>query len=319
MNVADHCGLADPEGTLMQAAREAWIRWCREDRSLAVVDDLVDLRGWTRTAAPDARGAVVAAVAARTKIDQAAIAALVWLLIPGARVTAERLHDLSPDVDALVAGQLWIEAASAWRLRGPGIARTILQLTRRAVCAELGVGEGAQRRDRAWAISDRSARIDELVAAAPDEDDEDPFWRVTELLMEVMDEGVVEVFDAWLIGELARVAHYSKAPGRRGRLGLTTPAVVETVAQHVHLSTRGLRRRAVKTVDRIAEYVAVRDDPARFAVWRARHPAASLTAREEMQLVIGEDESAYWVRARSRAADSSARDEPSGPRRSESA
>jgi|SRR5665811_572741 len=319
MNVADHCGLADPEGRLLKAAREGWIRWCREDPSLAVVDDLMDLRGWTRTAAPDARGGVVAAVAARTKIDQAAIAALVWLLIPGARVTVAQLHDLSPDVDALVAGQLWIEAASAWRLRGLGIARTILQRTRREVCADLGVGDGAERRDRAWARSVRGERLDETAAAESCEDEADPFLQVTELLIEAMDDGVVEVFDAWLIGELARVAHYSEAPGRRGRQGLTTSAVVETVAQHVHLSTRGLRRRAVKAVDRIAEYLAVRGDPARFAVWRARRPAESLTVRAQMQLVIADDESAYWVRSRSRAADESVREEPSGPRRSESA
>lgn len=315
MNVAGHCGLADPEAPLMQAARAAWMRWWREDPSLAVVDDLVDLRGWSRTAAPDARGVVITAVAARTKIDQAAIATLVWLLIPGARVVAEQLQDLSPDVDALVAGQLWIEAASAWRLQGPAIARTILQRTRREICAELGVGDGAERRDRSWATSVRVERFDETVAAAPGEAEDDPFWQVTELLMEAMDDNVVGVFDAWLIGELARVAYASGAPGRRGRVGLTTPSVVEIVAQHVHLSTRGLRRRAVKAVDRIGEYLAVREDPARFAVWKARHPASSLRASEEMQLVIAEDESASWVRARSRAADASVRDPASELRR----
>ena len=293
----------------MPAAREGWIRWCRDDPSMAVVDDLVELRGWTRTAAPGARGAVAAAVAARTKDDQAAVAALVWLLLPGACHTAEQLHDLAPDVDALVAGQLWIEAASAWQVQvqGLGVAQTILRRTRREVCAELGVGDGAERRDRVWASSVRVERLDEVIAA--DEEEGDPFGLVTALLMEAMDDGVVEVFDAWLIGELARVAHSSGAPGRRGRQGLTAPAVVETVAQQVHLSTRGLRWRAVKTVDRIAEYLAVRDDPARFAVWRARHPAESVATRDQMQLVITDDESAYWVRSRFRAAGESAREE----------
>lgn len=319
MNVADHCGVNDPESLLMLGARASWTRWCQEDPKLAAVSDLADLPTWTRTAGSAAKLAVVAGLAARTEDDQAAVAAIVWLLIPGARVVAAALHDLSPEIDGLVAGQLWIEAASAWRLQGPGIARTILQRTRREVCADLGVGDGAERRDRAWATSVRVERFDETAAAGSCEDEADPFLQVTELLIEAMDDGVVEVFDAWLIGELARVAHDSEAPGRRGRLGLTTPAVVETVAQHVQLSTRGLRRRAVKAVDRIAEYLAARGDPARFAVWKARHPAAPLTAGEEMQLVIGDDESAYWVRSRSRAADESVREEPSGPRRSESA
>ncbi|HET7385587.1 MAG TPA: hypothetical protein VFJ19_02875 [Nocardioidaceae bacterium] len=316
MDVAARCGVDDVESPLMLGARSAWARWCREDPELAVVCDLADLRTWTRTASHDEKATVTAALATRTEHDQTAVAALVWLLIPGACVLAEELHDLAPEIDALVAGQLWIEAASSWRLRGPGIAGTILRRVRRAVCADLGVGDGARRRDRSWATSVRMARLDDTIAAAPDTGGVDPFWQVTELLMEAMDDHVLGVFDAWLIGELAQVAHYAEAAGRRGRMGLTTPGVVETVAQHVRLSPRALRRRAVKAVDRIAEYLAVRDDPARFAVWKARHPPVSLTAREQMQLVIDEDESAYWIRARSRVAGGSVHDASPGSRRS---
>lgn len=191
----------------------------------------------------------------------------------------------------------------------------ILQRTRREVCAELGVGEGAQRRDRAWATSVRVEHFDEVMVPAQDDETEDPFWQVTALLIEAIDDGAIGVFDAWLIGELARIAHAFEAPGHRGRLGLTTPAVVDHVAQDVRLSTRALRRRAAKALDRMSEYVAVREDDARFAVWRARRRTASQLAQEEMELVIGVDEAAYWVRARSRAVDGAGHDEAAGPGR----
>lgn len=316
MAVDECCGLSDRDGLLTRLAREGWTRWCRDDASLAVVDDLVDLREWIASAPPSARGAILAAVAIRTKDDQAAVAVLVWLLLPGAHQVAQQLRDLSPDVDALVAGQLWIEAAAAWRLLGPGVAKSILRRTRGEVCADLGVGDGARRRDRAWATAVRVERFDETLPAVAGEVEEDSFWQVTELMMEAMDDHVVGVFDAWLIEELSRVAHYTGAPGRRGRQGLTTPAVVAIVAEQVRLSPRGLRRRAGKALDRLGEYVAVRDDPAQFAVWKAQHPAGSLTARDQMDLVISEGESAYWVRARPRAADGLAAGEPSSPRHS---
>jgi hypothetical protein len=48
----------------------------------------------------------------------------------------------------------------------------------------------------------------------------------------------------------------------------------------------------------LAEYVKVRDDPDRFAVWRAQHPTCPVTPAEEMQLVITEECDAHFFRAR---------------------
>jgi hypothetical protein len=52
-----------------------------------------------------------------------------------------------------------------------------------------------------------------------------------------------------------------------------------------------LRKRAMRAIDRLHAYVEVREDEARFAEWRARHPVLALTAREEMELAI------LWVAA----------------------
>lgn len=286
----------------MAAARTGWRRWCVADPCLAVVPELDELWEWMRRASGHKRDVVFRRLAALTAYEVEAITSVAWLLIPGGRVMATELRDLSPDIDGLVAGLLWAECSEAWRVHGSGMAHTLLMRTRREVCAELGVGDGAKRRDLAWAMAVPVAHMEVQVAADLGEESPDPFWDVTELMIEVMDAGAIEVFDAWLIGELARVAHAADAPAHRGRMGLTTPAVVETVAQHVHLSTRALRRRATKAIDRIAEYVDVRDDPARFAAWKAQHPAGGLAAVEEMHLVIAEDCSPHWIRARSQAA-----------------
>ncbi len=59
----------------------------------------------------------------------AARVALVWLLIPGATALADRLRDLSPEIDGLVAGQLWIEVPRSHHLGRRGTARAILNET----------------------------------------------------------------------------------------------------------------------------------------------------------------------------------------------
>ena len=49
MSVADRCGLQDPDGAQMRAARAAWVRWSTERPQLRVVEDLTDIHVWTRS------------------------------------------------------------------------------------------------------------------------------------------------------------------------------------------------------------------------------------------------------------------------------
>jgi hypothetical protein len=126
----------------------------------------------------------------------------------------------------------------------------------------------------------------------------DPFWEVTGLMIEAMDAKALHVFDAWLLGELARIAAQLDVAGRRGRSGLTTPAVIDELAGTVHLSPRAIRRRATTALDRWAEFLRVRDDPDTYPAWRAQHLACAVTPAEEMQLVLNEDRPAEFFRVR---------------------
>ena len=237
------------------AACLAWPRWCAADPELAVVDELAELSEWTRQAAAQRRNDVLARLAALTKYDSVAAPALTWLLVPGATRLANDLRDLDPGIDGLVAGQLWVEVSGAYSLNGGRIAGAILGRARREVCAELGVGDGARRRDRVWAESIRVGSARELdVAADGYESQDELFDQVTELMIDAMDANAIHVFDAWLLGHLASVAAQMGVAGSRGRMGLTTPAVVDEVAGMVHLSPRAIRRRATTALDRFAEY-----------------------------------------------------------------
>jgi hypothetical protein len=196
-----------------------------------------------------------------------------------------------------VAGQLWIEVSGAHRLRPRRVAATILARTRREVAAELGVGDLATRRDRVWAEAVRIETDEHLpVVADGHESLDDLFDQITDLMIDAMDANAIHVFDAWLLCTLAQLAARLGAPGHRGRMGLTTPAVVGELSDIVHLSPRAVRRRATAALERLAVYVEVRRSPERFAVWRAQHPSCSVTPAEEMQLVLTDENDAHFFR-----------------------
>jgi hypothetical protein len=143
---------------------------------------------------------------------------------------------------------------------------------------------------------------DTALAVRSIEAPEDALWVEVEIFIDAITDGAVEVFDAWLLEELATVAYEIDAPARRGRFGLTSPEVVDAVAGYTNLSARALRTRATKALDRVTEYLRVREDPYRFAAWNASRPLASLSAGEQMNLVITEDLDPLWVKARDHAA-----------------
>lgn len=282
MCVADHFGLDDPESPLLAEARTAWKRWCAEDGQLAVVDDLIDLRDWTRRAPSEAKDPVLARLAALASNDVNARGALVWLLIPGAIALAERLGDLSPEIDGLVAGQLWIEVSRSHHLGPRGIAQAILNETRRQVTAELGVGNQAKLRDKIWTEARLLDHFDErAVLVEPMEPDAE--YEMLELFDTALRDHAIDGFDIWLLHELATEASAMTAPMRRGRCGLTSPAVAERAARVRPEAVRTLRRRVCKAIDQLREYAAARTDDDRLAQWRAAHPERMPTERELAQ------------------------------------
>jgi hypothetical protein len=184
-------------------------------------------------------------------------------------------------------------------LTGSCVARAILRRTRSAAMADLGVGDAGKRGDRVWAESVRVDRFEDTgIASRAADVPEDVLWVEIEIFIDAVTDGAVEVFDAWLLEELAEVAYNVDAPARRGRCGLTSPEVVDPVAGYTNLSARALRTRATKALDRVAEYLRVREDPRHFAEWKASRPLGSLSAGEQMDLVITDDPDPLGVNSR---------------------
>lgn len=180
MELAKRLGVGDLDSPLMLAARRSWRRWCEQEADLAVVGELDDLAEWTRGAPRVAKDDVLARLASLTATEQDAVTALAWLLVPGATMVAVELRDLHPDIDGIVAGQLWIEASKAHELTASSVARAVLRRTRSEVMAELGIGDAAERRDRAWAHTvPADGMVEGSIAPAPE-----PFadYSVLELL-----------------------------------------------------------------------------------------------------------------------------------------
>lgn len=271
----------------MGDARAAWRRWVIDRAELGVVDDLVELPAWA-LASPDAANAVLGVLAWMTESQSAAITALVWALLPGAEKVARGLRDVSDDIDGLVASQFWIEASAAYCLTTRNIAGAIVGQTQREVLADLGVGDLAVRRDRAMAYAIRGPDLlDDLVCI---ELENDPGPVLAELFRTGQEEAAINGLDYWLLWALAAEADRQNVPARRGRMGLTAPAVVAAVAAEANLAPRSLRKRAARALDRLVEYVDARDDPMRYAEWKAQHRQRELTIWEEMELTLVEAE-----------------------------
>ena len=176
------------------------------------------------------------------QIEEPARTALVWLLLPGAITLADRLRDLTSDIDGLVAGQLWIEVARSHRHPPRGVAKAILNSTRREVLAELAVGTHGKARDRVWSKTVLLDRLeDHAVQVEPEPVDSHD--ELVEALDAALRDRAVEGLDIWLVHELAVAATAEDAPMRRGRSGLTSQALVSTIARLRPEAARTLRRR----------------------------------------------------------------------------
>lgn len=249
MGVASALGVEDLDGPAMTVARAAWYRWRAEDEPLAVVEELIELRGWLKQADPPDRDGLLAALTARAHEDQDAATAVAWLLVPGAIHLADKLSDLTKDIDAMVAAQLWIEIRSG-KATSTFVASTILRNVDRAVKAELGIGDAARREDPTWAAS---VVTDEVEAFHPpvgeDFAESDDALRVVITAM-LEEEDSLSDYEAYVVTSAADQAEWLGKP-MRGRAGMTAPESLERLTWLNPSAARTMRRTVVELMDRI--------------------------------------------------------------------
>lgn len=254
MSVAKCLGIEHDNTTTMRRSRQRWPVWRTQERDLPPVAKLDDLRAWIDHAEPADRDLCLATLVRIGLRDQAATSAVTWLLLPGAIREASRLGDVSADIDAIFAGNLWIAARTCdWR-RPRKVAATILATARRETMAELGIGQIAQRSDRTWSVTTPVDMVPDSVPAPTRNEALAAAAELREVLDDAHAAGVANDDELRLLAELGIAADALGAPAKRGRGGLTAPMVAEQVAKRCGASTRTVRRHAGMIIDRIAEH-----------------------------------------------------------------
>jgi hypothetical protein len=262
MSVAQRLELAEStKSPLLMVAAERWPSWIRACPVLDRVGGLEFLRDWLRASQDPARpDAVLRALAELAATDggddEAAAAVLAWALLPGACTLAHQLRTLGPDIDALVASQLWIEIRTfPWR-RLSKVAANILMNTRAGVLRESGAVSQLERVDRTWS---RTSAVDPGAYSWPGYDATElvseltPLEELVVVLSEACRAGVINPDDSTLLLLLVEAA--TLAPVRRigrGHGGLMGNEVAEMVAHRSGLSVRTVRRRARRSMEALA-------------------------------------------------------------------
>ena len=146
----------------MREVRAEWPRWRRMSPALPDLA-LADLPAWMKDAEPSKRDGVLTALRAIADDDPRAYVLLSWLLMPGAACVAGRIRRLADAIDAIIAGQLWIQICEHDPRDDTYVARKILDRVYQGSRAELGVGEIAKRRDQTWARTVLVDALDDVV------------------------------------------------------------------------------------------------------------------------------------------------------------
>lgn len=262
MSVAEHLGLDDPDHGLLAQARTDWSVWVEAHPTLRVVDDLLDLPAWIKTADREHVDQILLQLARLGSPtggdDVVAAGALSWLLLPGACLVARRLRFLTARIDECVAAQLWLEVRGfAWRT-GHKVAANVVMNLRRGVMRDLGVGDPSRCGDPTWARSVPMAPEAELWAVLDAREsvahEGEPGEELADLVDAALAQGVITASDVALLMQLAQEANVADvARSREGRGGLCSRAASRAVAARHGVSEATVRRRARRSVQALAE------------------------------------------------------------------
>ncbi|SOC51187.1 hypothetical protein [Ornithinimicrobium cerasi] len=245
MSVAAALGLTGWDCELLTTARSRWDTWNGQHTCLDVGVGLEGLRQWSLDADPPRANEVLLALAELGAPDgggeAAATGVLLWVLMPGAVRLSRALSRYGPDVDEVVAAQMWICARTvAWRNR-VRVAPSVLLSARRGVLLDLQV-------TARWADAETPSQdMDLLPAATPDKGSSGAVDLVHELLADARRRGVVSGQDCRVLLDLAE--HATTRTTTLCRAGLLSRAAAHQVAREHGTSRTTVFRRAHRALE----------------------------------------------------------------------
>lgn len=248
MSVEEALGISTD--TAMEIVKRRWPDWARLRPVLRAVD-LSDLRRWLRRGNAKKVGEVVHALAWLSATDGGddleAATLLAWLMVPVAGRVANDLHTMSPEIDALVASQLWIEVRTVnWRASSR-VAGNIGKSLRRNILRDAGLDPSRPATVEPVLWPD----LTECVLSDCQSESEDP----EQTLLAVLDWGVeshtIEASDRELL--LAMVAVSASDPRHRSpRRPLLAAAGL--IGPQLGITPRSVRRRGRRALDALAAH-----------------------------------------------------------------
>lgn len=254
--IATLLGIGADSDLLQQAARR-WPAWAAQYPVLDAASDaesFFTLRVRAHADAPETQQALHALAtlaAVDGGNDTAAAAALALQLMPGMILLSNRLRrSVGPDVDQVIASQLWLEVRSFPWQRLEKVSGNIYMNTRHHVMAELGVPSHVARTDIAWSRTATTDIPDH--AAAQEMPEEDAAVEVARILGWACENGMLSTYDRDLMLSLVEAAD-REPPSRTGRSGgLLSNRASRDIAKTFGTSEQTVRRRVRNSIDTLS-------------------------------------------------------------------
>ena len=259
MSVADQLGLRDETSELLALADQRWGLWATAYPALAQCCGVAEMRSWlpgaSQVDADEALHALATLAATDGGDDIAAAAALAWALMPGACTLANRLQNLTWNIDAVVAAQLWVEIRTiAWRRRRK-VAANVLMNTRTGVLRECEAKSQLARTDPTWS---RTSPVDPYnsfwagYASTHSNRPISPGQELRTLLRWGIKNKVITDGDRALLLCLVEVADRTASRRYKSTGGLLADDIAEAVARQWGIGPATVRRRARQSVDALS-------------------------------------------------------------------
>ncbi len=248
MSVEEALGISTD--TAMEIVDRRWPDWARLRPVLRAVD-LSDLRRWLRRGNAKKVGEVVHALAWLSATDGGddleAARLLAWLMAPVAGKVANDLRTISPEIDALVASQLWIEVRTVnWRASSR-VAGNIGKSLRRNILRDAGLDPSRPSTVDPVLWPD----LTECTPSACRSESEDPEQTLLAVLNWGVENHTIQASDRDLL--LAMVAVSASDPRHRSpRRSLL--AAAGPIGPQLGITPRSVRRRGRRALDALAAH-----------------------------------------------------------------
>jgi hypothetical protein len=236
----------------------AWGGWVTQQPQLAAVVDPRRLQVWRREADPQLSDEVLHGLAWLASIeggdDHEAARALAWLSLSGAAFVAHQLRTLDPNIDHIVAGELWI-LVRTFPLRRRKVVVNLMRDLRSRVLQACETSVTARGSDPIR-LAIVGSVVSESVWSVPADNSACALEELVDVLDWAYEEQVIGAEDRRLLLCLVEAAEGAASTRVGGPgLGLLSNEATERVGRRLGVCERTVRRRAMRSIEALSSAV----------------------------------------------------------------